>query len=159
MRTFIVERSSDAENFVEIGRVLPNNSPPKYSFNDNFAQPGTINYYRITALENDGKRNSTHIVPLGANANEIAVSGIYPNPVDGGNFTMVVDSKISSELFVNFYDTYGRLVKTVTKTVTSGSVQLNFNCDELNSGVYTIEVTDNGKNVVSKQKLVKVGRE
>lgn len=159
VKTFIVERSSEAENFTEIGRVLPNNSPSKYSFNDNFAQPGTINYYRISALENDGKRSSTHIVPLGANANEIAVSGIYPNPVDGGNFTMVVDSKISSELFVNFYDTYGRLVKTVSKTVNNGSIQLNLNCDELESGVYTIEVTDNGKNVVSKQKLVKVGRE
>lgn len=159
IKTFIIERSSDAENFTEIARVLPDNSPSKYQFDDKLSVPGTINYYRITAVENSGTTNHTHIVPLGANANEIAVSGLYPNPVDGGNFNMIVDSKISSELTITIYDSFGRLAKTLTRNVTIGSSQLILNCDELNPGVYSVEVTDTSKDVVSKQKLVKVGRQ
>lgn len=158
IKTFIVERSTDAENFSEIARVLPNGSPAKYQYDDKLSVPGTLNYYRITALENSGERKNTHIVPLGANASEVAVSGLYPNPNDGTSFNMVVDSKISTELFVNIYDSYGRLVKSLNRNVSVGSSQLLLNADELSSGVYSVEITNTNKEVVSKQKLVIVNK-
>lgn len=158
IKTFVVERSTDAENFIEIGKVVPKNQPTEYQFDDKLTFPGTLYYYRITAIENDGSRKSTNIIPLGANANEIAVSGLYPNPIDKGNFNVIVDSKMTSELTINFFDSYGRLVKSISKNVIIGTSQLELNCDDLSSGVYSIEITDTNKDVLSKQKLVKLGQ-
>lgn len=158
IKTFIVERSSDAENFTEIAKVLPTNQPSKYNYDDKFSVPGTLNYYRITAIENNGERKTTHVVPLGANASEIAVSGLYPNPVDGNSFNMIVDSKISTELTILIYDSFGRLVSSTNKFVNAGPANITVDVNDLSSGVYSVEITNTNKEVVSKQKLVKVNK-
>jgi hypothetical protein len=157
IKTFVVERSADAENYSEIARVASNNSPSKYNYDDHFAAPGTMNYYRITAIENSGERKSTHVVPLGSSMNEIVASGIFPNPVEN-SFYMSVDAKASSELIVRLYDSYGKLIKTYNKSVTAGAVQLQLNAEDIAPGVYMLEVTTSNNEFVSKQKLIKLGR-
>jgi hypothetical protein len=117
--------------------------------------PGTLNYYRITSFENNGQQTSTNILPLGAKDGEIALSGIYPNPVKG-DFAVIVDSKIVSILTINVYDVFGKLVKSYTQNVGTGVTPLNLNCSELKAGIYLLESTDSNKKVVSKQKMIKV---
>lgn len=155
VKNYIVERASDAENFVEIAKITPNNLPSKYTFDDKTTMPGTLNYYRITSFENNGQKTRTNVLPLGAKDGEIAVSGIYPNPVKG-DFAMIVDSKIVSILTINLYDTFGKLVKTINQNIGTGVTPLNLNCSDLNAGIYLLESIDSNKKVVSKQKMIKV---
>jgi hypothetical protein len=157
IKTFIVERSADAENYSEIAKVVPNNTPSKYSYDDHFAAPGTLNYYRITAVENTGERKSTHVVPLGSAMNEITTSGIFPNPVEN-SFYMSVDSKVATELIIRLYDSYGKLIKTYNKNVSGGAAQLQLNAEDIAPGVYILEVTNSNNEFVTKQKLIKLGK-
>lgn len=153
---YIVERSSDAINFTEIGRALPYNQPSKYDFKDVTFKPNIINYYKVTALEKDGKRKSTNTIPIGGNYEDINVSEIYPNPIRD-NFTLSYNAKIETEVFVSIKDMFGRVVKSTQHSISVGNTQTMINCPELTSGVYIVEVTgsNNGK-VISQQKLIVV---
>lgn len=152
---FIIERSSDAVNFVEVGRALPYNQPSKYDFNDNTFKSNIINYYKITAIESDGRRKSTFTIPIGGNYEDVNVSEIYPNPVKD-NFTLSFSSKVESLIDLNIKDTFGRLVKTSHHSLTTGNTKTIINCAELRSGVYIVEVLDGNNKIISQQKLIVV---
>lgn len=153
---FVIERSSDGINFTEIGRALPYNQPSKYDFKDVTFKPNIINYYKITALEKDGKRKSTNIVPIGGNYETINVSEIYPNPIRD-NFTLSYNAKIETEVFVIIKDMFGRVVKSTQHSISVGNTQTMINCPELRSGVYIVEVAgSNNSKVISQQKLIVV---
>ncbi|MGZ4038196.1 MAG: CUB domain-containing protein [Bacteroidia bacterium] len=155
LKSFSVERSADAINFMEIAKVTPHNAASKYQYDDISTAPGTLNYYRITSVDNDGSTKSTNVIVLGANEGEIAVSGIYPNPVKT-DFTMSVDSKMITTLTVVIYDAFGKALKTFTQDVTVGVSKLNLYCGDVPAGIYILETTNANKEVVAKQKLVKV---
>lgn len=155
IQTFIVERSFDAQTFTELAKVNPKNTPGKYQYDDKSAMPGTINYYRITSVEKDGQRNSTEIYPLGSKEGEIAVSSIYPNPVKT-DFFLGIDSKIETTIYVTVYDAFGKIVKTFAQNVGTGASQLNLFVEDLRAGIYLLETTNSNKEVVMKQKLMKV---
>ena len=155
MKSFSVERSSDAENFEQIAMVPANGKPGNYQYDDATTKPGTLHYYRITAIENDGKRSSTQLVTLGANIGEIVVSGIYPNPTQN-DFTMVIDSRVISEATIKIYDMLGNVVRTYTRTISVGMEQYHVNVSDLASGSYMMEVSTPNKEVFVQQKLVKV---
>ncbi len=155
IKSFSIERSIDAQNFTEIGKVASNNKPSKHQFDDKTAMPGTLYYYRVASIENFGAVNYTELALIGANEGEIAVSGIFPNPVKG-DFTLSVDSKIVTTITVNIYDAIGKLVKTYIQDVGTGVSQLNLYCGELPAGIYVLETTNTGKEVVAKQKMIKI---
>jgi hypothetical protein len=152
---FSVERSTDAENFYEIARVNPKNKASLYPYDDTETKPGAMYYYRISSVEKNGTRKGTNVIPLGANVNEVMISGIYPNPVQS-NFVMSLDSRISTELDVKIYDVVGKLVKSFTRNSNIGVQQLNFDVSELSSGSYMIEVRSSDKQILTQQKLLKV---
>jgi hypothetical protein len=148
-------RSIDAENFSEIARVAANNKASSYNYDDNETKPGTLYYYKVISNEKNGIHKSTNIIPLGADLNEVMVSGIYPNPVQS-DFVMSIDSRVDTELEVKIYDLVGKLVKTFTRNSAIGVQQLNFNVSELSSGSYMVEVRSADKQVITQQKLIKV---
>jgi hypothetical protein len=155
LKMFSLERSADAENFTEIAKIIPKNVASKYQYEDKTAAPGTLNYYRITSVDLNGDRTSTSIVVLGAQESEIAVSGIYPNPVRS-NFIVSIDSKIVTILTLNIYDAFGKLVKSFSHDIGTGVSQYAFNCEDIQPGIYFLETTNSNKEVVAKQKMVKV---
>ena len=152
---FSVERSSDAENFTEISKVAAKNKASLYNYNDIETKPGAMYYYRITSVDKDGSRKSTNVIPLGANLNEVMISGIYPNPVQS-DFVMSIDSRKNTELEVKIYDVVGKLVKTFNRSSSIGVQQLNFSVPELPAGSYMIEVRSADKQIITQQKLLKV---
>jgi hypothetical protein len=153
---FIVERSGDAVNFTEVGKALPNNQPSKYDFNDITFKPGIINYYKITAVETNGRRKSTFVLPIGGSYEDINVSEIYPNPVKD-NFTLSYNTRIECTSQVVIKDMFGSLLKISEHVLSVGNTQTLINCAELKAGVYIVEVLDKTSNkVISQQKLIVV---
>ncbi len=155
IQSFRVERSTDAIHFSEIAIIKPNNTPSKYQFADKTSMPGVINYYRITSVEKNNQRTSTFIYPLGANEGEVTVFGIYPNPTNN-SFIVAVDSKIVTSATINIYDSFGKMVKSLSQDIGKGVSQITFNINELSPGVYMVEVTNTNKEMISKQKLLKI---
>ncbi|MGZ3883749.1 MAG: T9SS type A sorting domain-containing protein [Bacteroidia bacterium] len=155
LRYFSVERSADAENFTEIAKVSPHNSASKYQYDDITTQPGTLNYYRITSTETSGATKTTNVITLGAGNGEVAVSGIYPNPVKS-ELTMSIESKLLSTVSISVYDSFGKCIKTMSRDIGTGVSQFTIDCSDIPAGIYLLETTNSNKEIVSKQKLVKV---
>ncbi|HWY11359.1 MAG TPA: T9SS type A sorting domain-containing protein, partial [Bacteroidia bacterium] len=155
LKYFSIERSADAENFIEISKVSANNMPSKYKFSDATTALGTLNYYRITSVENNGNRSSTNIIVLGSNDGELMVSGIFPNPVKD-LFTVSIDSKAPKEVTLTIYDSYGKKVKSYKNSIANGVSQLHLDATDIQPGIYMIEIATQDKEVLTKQKFIKV---
>ncbi len=144
-------------NFIEIARISANNKPSKYLYDDKVSAPGIINYYKIVSIEQNGLTNNTNIYPLGANEGEVLIASVYPNPVIN-SFNISFDSKVNTSMNINIYNTFGKLVKSFNKNITTGDSSFNLNIEDLNSGIYLLETINSNNQVVSKQKLIKIDR-
>ena len=143
-----------APDFINVASAFKNKAS-LYNYNDIDTKPGAMYYYRVTAVEKNESRESTNIIPLGANLNEVMVSGIYPNPVQS-DFVMSIDSRTATDLEVKIFDVVGKLVKSFTRNSAIGVQQMNFSVPELPAGSYMIEVRSSDKQVITQQKLIKV---
>ena len=85
-------------------------------------------------------RNSTYV--LGVKQNSISGLRVYPNPVVDGNLFITSDSNESKSVAV--YDVLG---KQVLKTVVTNQA---INVSGLNSGVYIVKITEEGKTATRK---------
>ncbi|MEM0541744.1 T9SS type A sorting domain-containing protein [Flavobacterium sp. j3] len=81
---------------------------------------------------------------LGTNNNNIAGLRVYPNPVTNG--TLFIETTANAEKSVTIFDVLG---KQVLNTTTTDST---INVNSLNSGVYIIKITEEGK--TASRKLV-----
>ena len=90
-------------------------------------------------------RNSTTALnscSLGVKDNAIAGLKVYPNPVKGGNLYITSDNSASKQVTV--YDVLGKQV--MNTTVNNAPV----NVSNLNSGVYIVKITEEGKTATRK---------
>lgn len=79
---------------------------------------------------------------LGVKQNAIAGLNIYPNPVSNG--TLFIDTNANADKKVVIYNVLG---KQVLSTSTSGN---SINLGNLNSGIYIVKVTEEGKTATRK---------
>ena len=115
---FILERSDDAIDFVELIRVPANENTSilqHYQHTDQHPLRG-VSYYRIKQVDLDGQFNHspTRSVTIDAVHSIIAV---YPNPVHQ-NSNLNIDSNLSETLDILIYDSSG---KERIKTQVDGS--------------------------------------
>ncbi|MBL7895186.1 MAG: T9SS type A sorting domain-containing protein [Bacteroidia bacterium] len=155
VKEFLVEQSNDADKFIPIGKVPAKNEPSEYKFDDKNAKPGTINYYRITSVEHNGERKSTFILPLGDLEADVAVSGVFPNPLKG-DFSVSLNSRVMETVDVKVYDMFGKVVKQFNKPLNVGLQKLDFNLADVASGTYMLEISSPNRGILSQQKLIKV---
>ena len=81
-------------------------------------------------------------VTLQTQNNEIAGLKVYPNPVSNG--VLHVESNLNTERTISIYDVLG---KEVMKTTTSNTT---LNIANLNSGIYIVKISENGKTATKK---------
>lgn len=79
---------------------------------------------------------------LSTQNNEIAGLKVYPNPVSNG--VLHVESNLNTERTISLFDVLG---KEVMKTTTSNT---SINIGSLNSGIYIVKITENGKTATKK---------
>ncbi len=78
------------------------------------------------------------------------ISSIYPNPTNGGDVVVEMNSEISTSAVVTITDVTGKVVKTIDVQLVNGSNDINVNVDGLSKGIYVISVKAEGVNTVSK---------
>jgi hypothetical protein len=132
---YILQHSTDGVNFTDLQRVdseLESSMVKEYSITDNLPVAG-LNYYRLLAIDADGKQEDHGIVA----ASIEAVSGftVYPNPNTAHqNFNILVSSKENGQALLQ--DASGKLL--YASPVKGGKASLSGN--SIKSGIYFITV-------------------
>ncbi|PSL26576.1 glycoside hydrolase family 9 protein [Dyadobacter jiangsuensis] len=147
---FSVQRSKDARNFHEIGRIEASGSPNTtsyYHFEDSY--PDASNYYRLQITDNDSTHENSAmrfiklpckqvewvIIPVGYPVYEIHIE----NASDGQN------EGYTGEL----YNCYGRKILEVTM-----AQNFTFNVSRLPAGVYVMRLRTSAGEDLGRRKLL-----
>ena len=140
VRRYTVQRSSDANNFNDVGSVDARNNSLQndYSFNDVNPLQG-ISYYRLKMEDVDGSIKYSSIVTIN---NRKAGLTIYPNPVKDN--LVVTHTKAVSGATLEVYAEDGRLINK--QSVSRDEIQTQINTSSLPFGNYHL-VFVNGNDV------------
>ncbi|MEI6507268.1 MAG: T9SS type A sorting domain-containing protein [Bacteroidota bacterium] len=155
---FIVERSSDAKNFIEIANVKgagTTQSEINYMLTDEQPDLNGINYYRLKQVDFNGAYtySSTEAVDFSSRSNtEIdKLIKVWPNPIKDKRIILTVNNN-PTNITVTISDVAGRkLLSNMPVNATGNKFELEVN--NLQNGVYIITVFQNG-DMIDNEKLV-----
>lgn len=144
---FNIQRSIDGKEFITIGKIKANNkSNNEYGFVDNSNSLTTNNsksytiYYRIVAVDNDGKLTYSEVKVISIN-NTNSLVNVYPNP--SKDFITIENNGVKTLTVV---DCFGRVIQQYNNL---SATQL-INIKHWSRGVYILNF-DNGEKI----KLIK----
>ncbi len=156
---FEILRSAQNDNdWTKLGFVEGygnSNSPKDYSFTDASVVSGTYSY-RLKQIDIDGtfSYSKTIEVDLGA-PKKYELAQNFPNPFNPNTaikFTLPETGNVK----LTVYNMLGQEIATLVNGVKeAGTHIINFNAEELNSGVYIYRIESNGFNEVRKMTLIK----
>lgn len=135
---FVVERSTDGINFIEIGWVDGkgnSNVISNYTFIDNFVQPDVTYYYRLrqTDINNKAIVSSTRLAKIKGNGLQVSIN---PNPAK--DLVKLFVSGATGLSDIELYNAEGRLVKSWNKMNLSSPSPLNIS--GLAQGMYIFRI-------------------
>jgi hypothetical protein len=142
---FIVERSSDAVQWYNIGEVKGNGTtslPHEYNLLDKNPIKGT-NYYRLRQVDFDGQFEYSRIILINFDANieQTGFVGVYPNPTDGMTKASIMSLK-DQQVILKIFDASGRMVENANVTLGKGMNTVDINLINRAVGVYMVSFTD-----------------
>lgn len=139
---YIIERSANGIDFTSIAKQQPrsnNNDRADYIQLDVAPIPG-LNYYRIVAVENNGKTIMSRIMKVETGKKEQSIL-IYPNPVIGKQLNIIVTNVTPGQYKLRVMNATANevLLKTINSrnSVIAGIVELPV----LPKGIYTLLIT------------------
>lgn len=147
---FDVERSTDAVNFVNIGRVAAagiSSTPRNYAFIDDQPQAGP-NYYRLKQVD----RNTDFVYSPAREASFDDIIGpvkFYPNPTHGVVNIEITAAMMLDYTVINISNTAGVVV--LQQRLKPGTAQLiPIDLSRFAKGIYLIQVKSRTENSVEK---------
>lgn len=153
---FMIERSTDGENFNQVALVFgagESDSKIKYSYNDkDLKSRGGIIYYRLKQVDVDGKFNysSVSIIRLGDEKTSITLT-TFPNPVANDLRITLPSSWQEKHLHIDLYNVNGQLVTGLD--IANSSQTESIFVASLQRGVYFVQVRNGDE--TAKQRIVK----
>lgn len=157
---FMVERSMDNNNFIEVGFVNGHGTTTEvndYEYADNITATGKY-FYRLKQVDFDGTFTYSNIIETEVEGPQVFnLSQNYPNPFNPSTmikFSLPVDSRVTIELF----NTLGEKVDELTnRDYSIGNHEINFDASDLSNGIYYYTISANGvdgSSFVSTKKMV-----
>lgn len=157
---FMVERSSDKINFIELAFVNGRGTTTElndYEYVDNLSAIGKY-YYRLKQIDFDGSFNYSNIVETEVEDPQVFnLSQNYPNPFNPSTmikFSLPVDSYVKIDL----YNALGEKVDELTdRDYSIGNHEINFDASKISNGVYYYTINANGfdgSSFISTKKMV-----
>lgn len=99
---FLIEKSVDGISFTELTKTYSKNSNSNsrldYQFTDNNPASG-VNYYRLSQYDNNGKSQLLGIKEQRVSLSKL--SGLYPNPLQGSSFNIVLNDSSNNSASVS----------------------------------------------------------
>jgi hypothetical protein len=156
VREYIVERSLDGVNFTRINSTEAVGRANTYSIADNDFKRGYINYYKVTAVENDGAQSSTNVYPIINTDDKILITSVFPNPASEKLSVAITGKGAMEQCVFTVYDQFGKKVLEKQEKINFGRNLTDLNIENLNKGIYMVEIRTTDNSVVSKQKFTKM---
>ena len=147
-----VERKDNDGRFETIGKVRTNNSGSKlYQYKDNLAAFNTV-FYRIRAVDMDGKINYSPIVKVKNTAISYALFTAYPNPLKGTQLNIRMQDAATGSYNVKLVNTFGQPAFNGKIKLTQADQTIPFVIgNKLVAGIYTLQITgENGESYVQQ---------
>jgi len=147
---FIIERSSNGQNFERIGKLLANgntNESIQYTFED-VNCGNTTWYYRLAIMDQQGRLEYTKIISIDRNANTF-MSSIYPNPAQ--DFINIEFPPSSHDgIVLEFIDLNGAVLlkRYISQNENGSSVKLNIS--NFPTGIYFVKATNEAFSQIEK---------
>lgn len=145
---FIIERSTDATNFLEISKINASKtgsaSINSYSFSDNTAV-AAVYYYRLKMVDFNGAINYSDVKRVTRSTTALSVT-MLPNPVSE---VLKITGLLGNPATLQLLDLNGRILKQ--QEILSVETILNFS--DRPSGIYYVRILE-GTNIVTK-KIIK----
>jgi len=138
-----LERSFKGSDYTTIAMISGESQiKNRLTFIDNNPVAG-YQYYRLKCTRKDGTISYSPVAVVLFTDNTFALKRVYPNPV-GDNINFMITAKKSAKALIKFYDTEGRLVTTISKTIQQGTNLIQQPVQTLSKGLYhaVIEIDD-----------------
>ena len=155
---FVIERSVNGTTYDAIALMQPTgplNVPTEYFHSDENLGLSLDNiiYYRIKAMDREGRFAYSNVVIIRANKN-VDIK-IWPNPVtDFVNITYIAPA--TTTIDVSILNSLGKTVRQSGYAVSRGLNQVSVNdLKDLSSGIYFIRIANKNANEVYVQKISK----
>ena len=139
-RQFIVERSEDGQNFIEIASINPSNLSLKASYDYTDQSPTSKCLYRVKGLKRAGNYIYSQVVAISGNSRTAAGLLVYPNPVtDRATFSLSLDDATMAD--IQIFSVSGKLMSTRKISLQRGSNYVGVSeATILNPGIYLLRV-------------------
>jgi Secretion system C-terminal sorting domain len=135
---FLIERSLDAKNFLQIGQVKGNGTTSEiqnYSFSDEKISSST-SYYRLKQVDFNGKTAFSKVISINSDFRK-GKTRVYPTLV---NDWVNVDLNTSSDVELIVSDLIGRVVLTQKVKNTEGVKTNILDLNSVSKGIYFISL-------------------
>ncbi|MEO8721852.1 MAG: T9SS type A sorting domain-containing protein [Ginsengibacter sp.] len=149
-KSFNIQRGYDGQHFEDIGSVNSGGTTygiSKYSFTDEsiIISGKPVIYYRLNAIDKDGKSALTNIISLRINGNSQWSVRLLSNPVK--DFVSLLLNNINGKLQLSVRDMSGKIIYTKSMENINGQITLPV---PLQSGMYLLEVVTNNEREIIK---------
>ncbi len=156
-RGFNIEKSTDKNNFINIGFVKGNGTTTErsvYTFTDKNIESDNY-YYRLKQIDFDGTYSYSPIVKVNTGINNLLYKLVqnYPNPF---NPNTMISYSVPEKSFIRLeiFNSLGQKVRTlINGEKEAGSYSVEFNAENLPSGVYLYKL-DAGKFFETKKMML-----
>lgn len=148
---FSIERSSDGQAFIEIGRINGagnSQSESTYTYTD-FTPKIKTNYYRIKQIDFDGKYEYSNIISLKNKNKEKDKLLLYPNPAKN-NLRLDFSTDHSSTAYIKIIDTQGKSILTQQSILGIGNNSILLDITSLPTGAYILKLSYGEQTKISK---------
>jgi len=148
---FEVEKSSDGNNFVSIGKqAAKNTASASYKSTDNDVV-ATTSYYRIKAVSETGAVNYSNVAKLQLAVNSLQFT-VYPNPLVGKTLNVLLSNVNAGKYVVSIYNVLGEKVNEQTISHNGGSATHGLVISNtLSAGMYSVVIREAASNQIVHQ--------
>lgn len=111
VQTYTVEKSADGLQFAALSQVSArSNAATREAYNQQDLQPGAQTYYRIKATELSGEVSYSPVVKVIRGDAGAETFSIYPNPVQGKQFTLQYKGQPREPIRLQLFSSAGQVV-------------------------------------------------
>jgi len=157
---FVIERSYDGSEFIEIGRVTAagdSQTPVSYNFTDTDV---ALAYYRLKQVDIDGTHSYSDVIRITSDCFDDATGGdildVYPNPVRNTELVnLKLHSNVNETARITVVDIDGRVIINESRALKQGINTLDFSVAGMAAGTYFVRLE--GSNwYADAQKFIKI---
>jgi Secretion system C-terminal sorting domain len=136
--TFEIERSSDGVNFTAIHSITATQArcAQPFSYDDN-SNVSALAYYRIKAIDYNGKISYTLIIKVGSQVKDMRLAGLLPNPVSNTAQLSITTAK-KDKVQLAIVSLEGKVVYQNSVQLQSGTSIVNLEIGNLSKGTYVV---------------------